>query len=121
MRLLSAKMTQARAEADGDGDGEAEEDADAEARDRHRREGETEEAELSSGTPQPAPPAPPAQTQPPAPAVIPRGLSASSERYWRRVLARGETIDWDEERAAQERALRAAGAGGEEAGLVGFL
>ncbi|KAJ9124969.1 hypothetical protein QFC24_002901 [Naganishia onofrii] len=46
-----------------------------------------------------------------APSVIPRNLSPASERYWRRILARGETIDWDEERAAQERVLGAAGRG----------
>lgn len=46
-------------------------------------------------------------TQPPddsrrQPNVLPRGLSDIARRYYQRVLARGEAVDWEEERAAQE-------------------
>lgn len=34
--------------------------------------------------------------------VLPRGLSEIARRYYARVLARGEVIDWEEERAAQQ-------------------
>jgi hypothetical protein len=38
--------------------------------------------------------------------AIPTNLSPQAERYWRRVLAKGQTVDWDEERDAQERLAR---------------
>jgi hypothetical protein len=44
----------------------------------------------------------------PTPA-IPRNLGPKAEQYWKRVLSRGETIDWDEERAAQAELLGRAG------------
>lgn len=34
--------------------------------------------------------------------VLPRGLNEIAQRYYARVLARGEVIDWEEERAAQQ-------------------
>lgn len=42
--------------------------------------------------------------------VIPKNLGRQAEQYWKRVLSRGETIDWDEERAAQAELLGRAGA-----------
>lgn len=36
--------------------------------------------------------------------VYPEGLNAVAKRYYERVMARGEGVDWDEEREAQ-RAL----------------
>jgi hypothetical protein len=44
------------------------------------------------------------------PPVFPQGLGAQAKRYYERVLARGEGIDWEEEREAQ----RAMGVGEEE-------
>lgn len=43
------------------------------------------------------------------PPVIPKNLGPRAKRYWTRVLERGETIDWDEERAAQAELLGRAG------------
>ncbi len=54
--------------------------------------------------------------RPPHPPVLPRGLSKSAERYYRRVLAKGDTVDWEEEREAQAALLREAGGGGDPAG-----
>lgn len=45
------------------------------------------------------------------PQVLPQGLNEIAKRYYQRVLARGEGIDWEEEREAQ----RALGIGEEEA------
>ncbi|KAJ9104505.1 hypothetical protein QFC21_002001 [Naganishia friedmannii] len=120
MRLLSVKLSEAAAEAA----------ADANARRAQAQDRETDQNTSADNLPSSHHPTQPTQPQPTptsaataAPeAVIPRNLSAASERYWRRVLARGETIDWDEERAAQERVLRAAGQGGaEEQQGMGFL
>lgn len=36
--------------------------------------------------------------------VYPEGLNAVAKRYYQRVMARGEGVDWEEEREAQ-RAL----------------
>ena len=56
------------------------------------------------------------------PPVIPKGLGPRAQRYWARVLERGETIDWDEERAAQAELLgRAGGAQPAEEEQMGFF
>ncbi|KAJ9115040.1 hypothetical protein QFC22_005368 [Naganishia vaughanmartiniae] len=126
MRLLSLKLTEA-AEADAR--------ARASAATKEEENGSppsslsalptTNNDKSQSTQPGPEPQPTPTPTRTAATAIIPRNLSSQSERYWRRVLARGETIDWDEERAAQERVLRAAGRGGagqgEEEGGMGFL
>lgn len=58
---------------------------------------------------------PPEQTSTPATAtaapnpVMPKNLGPKALQYWRRVLSRGETIDWEEERAAQAELLGRAG------------
>lgn len=44
--------------------------------------------------------------------AIPTNLSPRAERYWLRVLAKTEGIDWEEEREAQERM------GGEEQDIL---
>lgn len=41
--------------------------------------------------------------------VMPKNLGPKAVQYWRRVLSRGETIDWEEERAAQAELLGRAG------------
>ncbi|GHJ84722.1 hypothetical protein NliqN6_1124 [Naganishia liquefaciens] len=54
--------------------------------------------------------------------VIPKGLGPRAQQYWARVLERGETIDWDEERAAQAELLgRAGGAQPAEEEQMGFF
>lgn len=54
--------------------------------------------------------------------IFPEGLNSVAKRYYERVLARGEGIDWEEEREAQ-RAMgipdENAGAGGMGMGLLG--
>lgn len=44
------------------------------------------------------------QGQGEAQTILPRGLDEIGERYYRRVLAKGEGIDWEEEREAQRAA-----------------
>lgn len=44
--------------------------------------------------------------------LLPFGLSASAIRYYTRVLAREEQIDWDEEREAQAALMGGGGGGG---------
>lgn len=57
-----------------------------------------------------AQPAAPAQADAPRPPVLPVGLDNVARKYYARVIARGEGIDWEEELEAQ----RALGVGGEE-------
>ena len=56
------------------------------------------------------------------PNVYPDGLNPVAQRYYERVMARGDGIDWEEEREAQ-RAMgipdENAGAGGMGMGLLG--
>jgi hypothetical protein len=85
MRLLSQKLTEAS------------------------RQSQTTEADEAD------PMIPPEQTSIPATAtaasnpVMPKTLGPKALQYWRRVLSRGETIDWEEERAAQAELLGRAG------------
>ena len=51
------------------------------------------------------------QARPPRAQILPPGLSQVARNYYTRVLARGEGIDWEEEREAQ----RALGVGDEDA------
>ncbi|KAJ9111460.1 hypothetical protein QFC19_001229 [Naganishia cerealis] len=83
MRLLSRKLTEA---------------AESEAHERKRQKEGEEDVEQPDGNTDPSSP-PPTDTT--TAAVIPSNLSPRAERYWRRVLERGEVIDWDEERVAQ--------------------
>lgn len=90
MRLLSQKLTEA----------EQQEDPTNPATD------DTTNDSLAPADPSSITDPSPASAVPP---VIPKNLGPRAQRYWARVLARGETIDWDEERAAQADLLGRAG------------
>lgn len=60
---------------------------------------------------------PQAEAPVPAPRVLPDGLGRVAKRYYERVMARGEGIDWEEEREAQ----RALGIADEEQAGLGRL
>lgn len=88
MRLLSQKLTEAE------------------------RQAETNASESASEASTTTPVSPTTVTEPRP--VIPKTMGPRAEQYWLRVLGRGETIDWDEERAAQAELLGRAGGAAEE-------
>jgi hypothetical protein len=94
MRLLSQKLT------------EAEQQEEPTATTTETRTDDTMDDSLATADPS-------STTEPSTssaiPPVIPKNLGPRAQRYWARVLERGETIDWDEERAAQADLLGRAG------------
>jgi hypothetical protein len=76
---------------------------------RSSEEGSAEQTAVVDGQSGPSASGADAGVADPAP-VYPTGLNTVAKRYYERVLARGEGIDWEEEREAQ----RALGVGDEE-------
>jgi hypothetical protein len=110
MRLLVQKLTKAAEEA-------------AKANKERLASQESEDPRLDSASAEDTASAQPTvqQADPPHHPVLPRGLGKPAQRYYRRVLEKGETVDWEEEREAQAALMREAGGGGEPGEEIAFF